>query len=808
MTERSFIKDALRKFYLRLRTIFADKTTVNSISNRVDTVSDNLTTLANQVSEDETNFGVFKKGNGSNSIRRNIVGSSSNGNFSFSSGNYTRTENTNEFAAGALNKSNIGDTDADKTRFSIGIGANAVNRKNALEVMSNGDTYLCGIGDYDGTNPNNAYTIKDVIDHKQDILVSGQNIKTVNMQSLVGSGNISIPTEKDYAANNPNSSQYIQNRPGGYDYTLYYEDIEFDAITLSREDATQNYIVEEIISGSGSEFTLRKLAENGIIIPCAYIPSDGIYSDTSVNGTITYEEEGEGMTLHAAEDDDSTEVIGITITPANIPGGILEDDVYHFPIQFPSKYIPNDSTKQDVLTFDNVPTQNSNNPVKSGGVYNGLKAINDLVPAQASAENKLADKNFVNSTVQTETATFRGNYDTWEDVPDTGDAWESAPDNNDYLVVRDASNYAPIWDNDWAGISGYPGFVVGDIVTDYSETLEKYVLCRCITDINYNEEPEESSPANNTTHFEIVTSNPNYDGTWRFKYPDSRDYDKYNWLPEYQVNEKPLTAAQLAALNSGITDTKVTKLDALPATIPTEVFWATYGVTTAAEVEAALTAGKVVMCNYSNITYLLTLVDSTNYTFTAVANSQVVYILRLKISDSSWTNDYSVLQKTSNLVTSFQSTPDNTHYPSEKLVYDSLKTDEEVSASALIQLEQKKLDKASLVQSYDIYVPDARNKVASAYALWSFTQGLKVSGAMEEVAAAALCQLNALSAMSSAVAPVYGKDKMTFAVDDCCMYQSRFYRCTTAVAQVEAFDPAKWTKTTLFDEIVRRINNI
>lgn len=28
-----------------------------------------------------------------------------------------------------------------------------------------------------------------------------------------------------------------------------------------------------------------------------------------------------------------------------------------------------DNTKQDVLTFDNVPTQNSSNPVKSGGVY-------------------------------------------------------------------------------------------------------------------------------------------------------------------------------------------------------------------------------------------------------------------------------------------------------------------------------------------------------------------------------------------------------------------------------------------------------
>lgn len=31
------------------------------------------------------------------------------------------------------------------------------------------------------------------------------------------------------------------------------------------------------------------------------------------------------------------------------------------------------SNKQDVLTFDNTPTENSNNPVKSGGVYDALQ---------------------------------------------------------------------------------------------------------------------------------------------------------------------------------------------------------------------------------------------------------------------------------------------------------------------------------------------------------------------------------------------------------------------------------------------------
>ena len=39
------------------------------------------------------------------------------------------------------------------------------------------------------------------------------------------------------------------------------------------------------------------------------------------------------------------------------------------------------SGKQATLTFDDVPTQNSNNPVKSGGVYSAVKALTDAILA-------------------------------------------------------------------------------------------------------------------------------------------------------------------------------------------------------------------------------------------------------------------------------------------------------------------------------------------------------------------------------------------------------------------------------------------
>ena len=80
---------------------------------------------------------------------------------------YKNIANTSySHAQGAHNVSNFGNTSAEQTLSSIGIGTEYIdenniiieNRKNAVEVMRNGDMYLIGVGDYDGTNavePNN-----------------------------------------------------------------------------------------------------------------------------------------------------------------------------------------------------------------------------------------------------------------------------------------------------------------------------------------------------------------------------------------------------------------------------------------------------------------------------------------------------------------------------------------------------------------------------------------------------------------------------------------------------------------------------
>ena len=65
---------------------------------------------------------------------------------------YTIARNDCEHASGMYNKTNYKDANA-QTIFSIGIGTSDTDRKNAIEVLRNGQVLIKGIGGYDGTNP-------------------------------------------------------------------------------------------------------------------------------------------------------------------------------------------------------------------------------------------------------------------------------------------------------------------------------------------------------------------------------------------------------------------------------------------------------------------------------------------------------------------------------------------------------------------------------------------------------------------------------------------------------------------------------
>ena len=81
-------------------------------------------------------------------------------------GEGTKTTNTNEHAEGQYNVSNKDSDDFGaglNTIHSVGIGSSSSYRKNAHEIMQNGDHYIYNIGDYDGTNPESATDLATII---------------------------------------------------------------------------------------------------------------------------------------------------------------------------------------------------------------------------------------------------------------------------------------------------------------------------------------------------------------------------------------------------------------------------------------------------------------------------------------------------------------------------------------------------------------------------------------------------------------------------------------------------------------------
>lgn len=130
------------------------------------------------------------------------------GAYSSTFGENTQATNQGEVAMGAYNKSTNSTDVSQQTSFSIGIGTSDTNRVNALEIKKNGDVY---IGD-ELLNEK-----MSVWDGKQDKLVSGTNIKTINGTSILGSGNITI---SGGGSSGGGSGAYVEVNHGTSDTTL------------------------------------------------------------------------------------------------------------------------------------------------------------------------------------------------------------------------------------------------------------------------------------------------------------------------------------------------------------------------------------------------------------------------------------------------------------------------------------------------------------------------------------------------------------------------------------------------------------
>ena len=69
--------------------------------------------------------------------------------------------------------------------------------------------------------------------------------------------------------------------------------------------------------------------------------------------------------------------------------------------------------------------------ISGKSLQDGIAEINSLIPSQATTSNKLADKNFVNSSIATNTANFIGTFNSLAEL----EAYSGTVTNNDYAFV-------------------------------------------------------------------------------------------------------------------------------------------------------------------------------------------------------------------------------------------------------------------------------------------------------------------------------------------------------------------------------------
>lgn len=130
------------------------------------------------------------------------------------------------------------------------------------------------------------------------------------------------------------------------------------------------------------------------------------------------------------------------------------------------------------------------------GLEDRIKDVEDLIPAQATPQNKLADKDFVNSSIATNTAYFKGTFNVVTDLSLTIEA------THEQIATAIASVVSNPTNNDYVFVS-FPDPIVPSEYTKFSR-------------YKYNSETE----------------------TWAF---------------EFDLNNSSFTAQQWASINSGIT---------------------------------------------------------------------------------------------------------------------------------------------------------------------------------------------------------------------------------------------------------------
>lgn len=209
--------------------------------------------------------------------------------------------------------------------------------------------------------------IKETAESKQDALESGTNIKTVNNQSILGEGNldvgsdITVDSELSSTSENPVQNKAIYNQFANVNDNIR-EGLALKQNTL--ESGTNiKTINNESVLGQGNIAVQEPLVGSGGQVAGQNIKT---INNQSILGSGNIEIQT-GGTVDTAMSDSSENAVQNKVIKTYVDG--------------------------EIQTVDGE-----------------IDTIESKIPAQATSNNKLADKDFVNSSISTATATFRGTF--------------------------------------------------------------------------------------------------------------------------------------------------------------------------------------------------------------------------------------------------------------------------------------------------------------------------------------------------------------------------------------------------------------
>lgn len=239
--------------------------------------------------------------------------------------------------------------------------------------------------------------IEPTLDEKQDLLVSGQNIKTVNGESIIGSGDIEVAKQSDI----PTKTSDLENDDGFItDVQVNGVSIVSDGIASIPKSTTDSWGLFKPISGghgiySDSNGSYIRKADNSQIDARTnqYMPIVSSNLDYAVKQAMC---DGKGAEWSDDEKANAKERIGISNASDTVSGLVKIDSYYGIAIAQSGKLYLNTISKSDYSTSNNavfISKGTLDNVLSDKIKVNDIKLNNTSIVSDGVASIPFADNN-------------------------------------------------------------------------------------------------------------------------------------------------------------------------------------------------------------------------------------------------------------------------------------------------------------------------------------------------------------------------------------------------------------------------------